>query len=352
MPRKSASTGGTAQQEKTRLLQAALAFLLDTPWIWMSNEDVFAVEDPISRQTGYCSIMGCGGEEFGLLVFLGERGWERLRAVHEGAYPEDRETNLMTPLLSFSLTRYEDLQPNDLKFLRETGLHARAGDPVPFFRSQRPGYAPWRLDPAEIVFLTAALREARVVASKSLQRKVDTMYKPGQVKVLTRCLKAGHWVDEWRNLPGKAEVKAGALSNVQTMRLRMLDALVGRKSGTWEADFYLISLPVGEEGEPPYFPFCIMLVDSLSGQVDGAELIEPWISHDQQRDHLIQLLEKARRLPAVIRYQSESTRRLLLPVAEALGIRLEMGVLPNLMEAKYSFESALGGGTGRRPKRP
>jgi hypothetical protein len=116
-------------------------------------------------------------------------------------------------------------------------------------------------------------------------------------------------------------------------------------------DCYLTKFPVGQKGEPPFFPFCIMLVDGDNGEVYGAELIEPWLNLDQLRDHLIQLLETARRLPAVIRYQSDSTRRLVLPVAEAFGIRLEMGVLPNLMEAKYSFEGALGGGTVRRPKR-
>ena len=61
--------------EWAALYQAANKFHNISPWTWMSNEDLFAIENPQNGEMGYCSILGAGKQEFGLGAFLGDKGY-------------------------------------------------------------------------------------------------------------------------------------------------------------------------------------------------------------------------------------------------------------------------------------
>ena len=63
------------QSDWSELYQAALAFQKARPWEWMDSSDLLAVENPDNGETGYYSILGSGGKEFGLGIFLGDQGF-------------------------------------------------------------------------------------------------------------------------------------------------------------------------------------------------------------------------------------------------------------------------------------
>ena len=78
------------------LYQAAIAFQQVSPWEWMDNEGIFAVENPDDGEVGYCSIMGSGGEEFGLGMLVGEEGYTRYQELISGeTEPEEIEDHIM-----------------------------------------------------------------------------------------------------------------------------------------------------------------------------------------------------------------------------------------------------------------
>jgi hypothetical protein len=62
-------------KEWANLYQIADRFKRVSPWLWMHNEDLFAVVNPESSQVGYCLILGSAKKEFGPGVFLGDQGF-------------------------------------------------------------------------------------------------------------------------------------------------------------------------------------------------------------------------------------------------------------------------------------
>lgn len=97
------------------LYQAAITFKEAAPWDWLDNEELFAVENPDDGEVGYCSILGSGGEEFGLGMFVGEDGYDRyIRVIEEETEPEDLEGSIMTRSISMLLVDRDVLQKRNV----------------------------------------------------------------------------------------------------------------------------------------------------------------------------------------------------------------------------------------------
>jgi hypothetical protein len=48
-----------------RLYEAAVGVKELAPWEWMTETDVFGVQDPETQEIGFVSVMGALGEHFG-----------------------------------------------------------------------------------------------------------------------------------------------------------------------------------------------------------------------------------------------------------------------------------------------
>ena len=71
------------------LFAAAGGFREIEPWRWMSDSDVFGVQNPADKQIGYCCVLGELGEVFGLVVYLGSEGLEQYRKIQSGKLRAD-----------------------------------------------------------------------------------------------------------------------------------------------------------------------------------------------------------------------------------------------------------------------
>jgi hypothetical protein len=72
-------------------------------WNWISSEDIFAVFGPQEGKTGYCSVLGSGGDEFVLGIFLGAQGFNRyLNVISSEPDIDDFTETVMPPSFQFS----------------------------------------------------------------------------------------------------------------------------------------------------------------------------------------------------------------------------------------------------------
>lgn len=49
-------------------------FKEEQPWRWLYEDDIICVENPVDKTTGYCSVMGKGGQHYALAVYMGIEG--------------------------------------------------------------------------------------------------------------------------------------------------------------------------------------------------------------------------------------------------------------------------------------
>jgi hypothetical protein len=95
--------------------------------------------------------------------------------------------------------------------------------------------------------------------------------------------------------------------------------------------------------ERPHFPICFLAVETKLGLILGANLTEPWLTFSEKQEEVIQIMRKANQLPLEIRVKSDKARRIVEPITRILGIKLRVGSLPMLEQAKTSLDEHLSG---------
>lgn len=337
----------TSKGDWSVLYQAAIAFQQAAPWEWMDNEDLFAIENPGDAEVGYCSILGAGGEEFGLGIFLGEDGYHRyIKVISEEVEPEDLEESMMVRGISMLFVDRDVLQKKDREVIRSLGLRFRGRNAWPFFRSQRSGYAPWFLEKGEVLFLSAAIQQSLVVADEVRGGKLDLSEGEPENLTLTRFYRDGKWHEEWRKAPKlgqQQETHAENIDLVKEAELYLLRGRAGAITERWELDIFALPIPIGPRSRRPHFPLCFLAVETKLGLILGANLTEPWLTFSEKQDEVIQILRKANQLPFEIRVKSDKVKRIVEPITKVLDIKLRVGSLPMLEQAKASLDEHLSG---------
>ncbi len=336
--------------EWSALYEAAIEFKREAPWQWMGSEEVFAIENPLDGSVAFFSFLGSGGEEFGVGVFLGERGLEAFCDVLSDSVQAEDILEEMVPMISMMFVDRRYLDEKDMEIIRSLGLQFRGKNAWPLFRSAQPGCAPWFLEKEEAVFLTAVVQQSLVLAREIREKRLDTSKKPVGA-VLTRCFRDGQWRGEWRVPEPPKSTSSGTVDPRFTARLKALRSRGGRPGGLWEMDIFMMPLPIGPESERPYYPVCFMVVDQNTGLIIHVEMTEPWMDASKKQDEVIKILERTPGLPAKIRVKSDRVRRILAPVTGALGITITMGSLPRLEEARNELIAGLTRSGARRSAR-
>ena len=322
------SEHGVTLREWAPLYEAALEFKELACWEWMSDGDLFGVENPETGEIGYCCVLGGLGEVFALNVYLGSEGlasYWRLHNVSERAIAEGTVADSGALLgsqfcLMASFEDRSDLHRNDLAVIRKLGLKFRGGKQWPMFRSYRPGFVPWFLTAPEARFLPIALCQAAQVTAR-LRDGPDSLEPPdGDAELyLVRVFEEGTWTDRWRRPPSYEVRQPVALPD--EMRLARIQRSNFPRKATWHAACVFLPMVI-EEGERPYYPFGFPVL-SDEGMALGMELIKPGEVENALPDKFLGLVEKLKCVPKLVLAGGEDTFRLLEPIAGKLGFRIQ-----------------------------
>jgi tetratricopeptide (TPR) repeat protein len=330
-----------SNEEWSALYQAAISFKEQAPWRWMDDTDIFAVENPTDGETGYCVVMGSGGREFGLAVFVGEEGFEHYRRLESGEVePESFEAASMLRSMSVTYGSRGDLEKEDLASIRSLGLRFRGKNAWPLPRSQRPGWVPWFLNQEEARFLTVVLEQAQDLSARVRDEELELQNEEDEDLILTWYCREATWREEWRK-PRMWEPEITVPEPPDPQRLSELRQLAGKPSGTWEMDVFPLPVPVPAESGRLYFPHLALVVDRSSGMVLSVDVLGPAPRPVVKQELVVRLLERAHHIPRNLRVATEDMRRIIEPLARMLGMSVRVGVLPVLEEAKHGLQESL-----------
>lgn len=343
-----------ALEEWRRLYEAAIAFKRLKSWEWMSNDDYFAITNPETGEIGYCVVMGSGGIEFGLNVYLGPKAASYLKEIVDfpaGQLGDDNEELLFSAkVVSLTFEDRQSLDKKDLSIIRELGYKFRGAGEWPMFRSYEPGLSTWTLNGPQVRFLTVALEQAIQVAERFRQNhnlyfEHDEADDETGAKRLHRVRQVGEngtsWHDEW--LPWHVE---GTFIEPYTypdeLRLKQLKKRLKPLQDIWESDFDYAPLPIGERGERAVFPRLCLWVSEETSMIMDVKLTEESDCREQYVAQLLELLEQTGRKPARIAVGSKKAYLALKNSADKIGIPVSVNPhLPALLEAKEAITGSL-----------
>jgi len=311
------------------------------PWEGLANEDLLVVEDPAGRYQGYCVVLGDGDMVYGLGVYLGDVGLSNYLSTISDEDEPDGQAMLERQLsLSAMLADREELEPDERKVIRDLGLRYRGRGRWPMFRSARPGYWPWFVNEDEARFLTVALDNARDVAERMARDELDLYYGQSRGLVLARVPEGSGWRDEWRRLATAVLPKAD--NSMDGERLRLISEFSSAGSAAWEVTVsYVPALLRHGEGDRPYMPTLVMVVDHDSELVLACRVLGETPSAAERQEPVLELLTDQDSLPELLVCDRNSIAELMAPIAAALGIALYVGPTPALDALKEELLSTI-----------
>jgi hypothetical protein len=331
------------------LYQAALDFKEIEAWTWMYDSDVFGVQDPVTREIGYCCIMGNLGEMFALALYLGSEGLESyLRIASEPPLdPSEAFEELMSQkCLMASFANRDELVKEDRQVIKRLGLKFRGRNAWPLFRSYRPAYHPWYLTADEARFLTLALQQAREVCLRF--REDPALFDPPNddlwfVRVPEETKQGFSWKDAWLE-PALLEEEDLPTVPIDELRLARLKKAAQFMDAIWEMDFFLSPSAVQKsKGERPYYPYLTMTVDHRSGFIFGTDLASPETYLEEFPWRFVAMAERLKKLPTELWVEREDAYDLLEPITSRLGIELYLvDELESLEEARTALGRFMG----------
>lgn len=318
-----------------RLYDAAIEFKHIQPWSWMSDADLFGVQNPATGEIGYCCIMGQLEQVFALALYPGDEALQGYLKLQSGDFDyEDSEALHLQTCLMASFEDRDRIDNTDYNIIKRLGLKFRGRAAWPLFRCFLPGYLPWYLNQNEAKFLTLALQQAIDVSQRAKEDENLLWPDENESRILVRALGNGNvWRDTYHDIPFLEDTEP-LVGPVDEIRLRRIKKSSTRIDQTWEIDSFYFPNAVAEGGRP-YFPRALIIMEHDTEMALHHFLGPPDGYYEDFRNELLTLFERAKKIPYRILVDKAENQAIFEPIASGLGIRLDsVDWLPGAEEFK------------------
>ena len=328
------------------LYEAANALRKSACWMWMSDADIFGVQDPASGQKFYCSIMGASDMEFGVVAYRGYQGLKTLLQllhiedeIHEAAIDEDLP--FVQDALSCTFDDREELDKQDLSVIRSLGLKYRGRNEWPLFRDYTPGLALWYLTGQQCVSLTHILGQALAVAMECKNEgTTDILYGPNDEITLRVARKTADglvWTSRFMQ-ESEESMESLTIELSDQLLVRKLKQLPTQKRKSWELDRFFLPAAI-QDRDRPYYPQMLAIVEHDSGLALSTGIEEEQNDAEEMpADELIDILLKLGSKPRRILVKQTRLFILLEKFCEQLDIEIRLtDQLPKISELRRGF---------------
>jgi hypothetical protein len=314
------------QEDWNQLFKEALRFRKLQGWKFMNNEDIFGIQDPVSGDLLFCSVMGAAEEYYGLAAYFGFEGLHTLNRTSVEDLSQDEEEIYKMHNIICTFEAWQDLLIEEQIQAEKYDLKLKKDPMCPGFISYEPGYIPYSLSQRECQLMTTILQQSITIARNYRDNsQYLTPPKDGQIllRKSTSCNKAGNpiWRNTWIYPPPFVPNFAFMHLDQQEVRKRLTTYPVHEEM-QWEVELKHMPFVV-EEGFKPYYPRMLFIADHQTGYV-----LEPLVCGDLDKpesrilNHIVQLLDQYQVRPSSIYVRTSETLNLFSMLCSELGIRL------------------------------
>lgn len=300
-----------------------------SPWHWMFEDQLLGVQDPVTNEVQFVSVMGVNGEHLGIAAYPGGRGLRFFQFLQKGnpQRPDFAETMFSHPQLHLSFEDRSALAPRDVQLIKSLGLKYRGSQAWPQFLAYRPGYYPWQMDAEECRVMRLILTQGLAVWPQ-LQKDPKRLESLPPDHYLVR-VPSGTNGTEWQEEVRKVLPADDVLTVVSEIPSREKLSALPKRPTTFELDVWLKpDMPVREKEGRPFFPFMLLMVDAPNDFVLGVEVMSPVPSVETMwgtvAEKVCQYLIRAKVVPAELVVRKKLLMGLLDPIARQADIQLRL----------------------------
>ncbi|WP_414839430.1 DUF6930 domain-containing protein [Carnobacterium sp. TMP28] len=305
-------------------------------WNDYLETDLIAIQLANRKEPIIVSVLGQTDPRYGFLFY---RNLEELACFFEARIRAKQQNSRTIPDVTYLQSglslEFEDravVSEEEYKLIKDSGVSFRGKKSWPIFVDYFPGYYPSIIDESDNVLLIEVM-EKLVETAKDFKKKL-TIYK--EKKQLTEILirtyqKNDTYKDGLFRLPKNVMEGTSQLKKMAPIFLTSfeMERVSSQKIGSsiWEIDIDFMNSPVVSiEGERPFFPLALLIVDSEESEIICSEFFKPGDSETIQR-LMIQLILSENKKPPKIVVNTDQYYR-VARYLENLLINLEIELVP------------------------
>jgi len=123
------------------VLEVAVLFRDMAPWRWIHGSSILGVRDLRSGQIDWCSVLGQGGQTFGVAIYSGDAGLGSMQRTYENCAGEFDAMIQQTAQVVTFLDR-DWVSPDMVAIIKACGRRYRGANAWPELLVHEPGYYP------------------------------------------------------------------------------------------------------------------------------------------------------------------------------------------------------------------
>lgn len=317
------------------------------PWHIVSETELVLVQDPITKETCYCSMMGVLGEVVAMYAYIGAASYRLFKKMARQEVSGAPEFFGGQHSVYVEFVGKTELEAEDRKLLAALG-HPRTAKISPIFRAIRPGFSPWFVTDEEAQTLAEAM-QAMIAVCSIVSKEPDVSYweEADRFPLVSRVEGTGiktkfHIEPAKQVLPPEPTLDRVRLEDDEVRQLRDSDYSV---RGVLELDYFVSPAVIGRRNERKAFGHVALAVDADSGLVLSSEIASPTkFAGDVLAGAIIKAVRSGRALPREIRVRDRKFKDTLAPLSELCGFPIKVvRSLPALEEARAHLQQFLAG---------
>ncbi|MEK4387220.1 hypothetical protein MKZ25_15750 [Solibacillus sp. FSL W7-1464] len=307
------------------LFEVADEFKKLKPWQYFNNEDIIAVQ--LNDMKYFISVMGAGGQEYGLMMYDEAFGYQSLEKIINGEALSD-DFSIDMSALTVNYVDRDELDKEDYELIKEHGLSFRGKKNWIAFKTFEPGFVPMQPDYDEVetmIELIELMIQVTKMRMSGWEYPMVPMYgyplfevqNDGEVDLLG--IIEMERIEDWVLEIDVNDLEVAKIKKKQKSPLEI------------EFDYFYMPYAVDGEEERPLYPLINIIVNHTTGEVIHHEIV-PFRKHSFVQQLLFwNMLKDLAVLPSKI-FVSAEVCRILMPVAKLVGIELVVSELPNVDE--------------------
>ncbi len=287
------------------------------PWEWLLDRDVFGVRVADDVETYWCSVMGAGGEFYGIGVYRGDAAFAVFRAIQDGSDPYAGMCGFDGFLFSF--VDRDELDAQGLKRAKDSGLKFRGRAAWPQLEEVRHGRLPRHFGeeraPRATALLATILEGALAMKDSQLRESVDLDGELPVFELQGNVLRSSFA----RPIPPRAK-DYPSVDQLAVARAAKLP----RANEPFEFDVFAIPARVADDEGWEYAPVLFMAAGAHTGRPLPPEAGAPELRLESCARNLLAVFGGIGLLPAELHVQRQWIFDALKPTAQALDLKLEL----------------------------
>lgn len=263
-----------ASLEQWRVLYEEAAKIKELkPWERFWDMDVFALKE--GNDIAFAVILGRGGECYGISIYEGLDGLNDFMMLSNQA-----ELNLSETYVEFAQNKLtcswgnrDELSKEQYQTIKSLGYKFRGKNQWPYFMSYKTGYMPYNMNAAEVGRMMVYLSRLTDAIAYFEKNKCEVDFERGNMFCYALDEKTGRWSGSEERLPF-VSYQFVQLESSDEKFFRGFCKIPKRNHGI---DVHIEYLPacIGVELERPGIARMVMLADSDTGMLCGADIVQP-----------------------------------------------------------------------------